>query len=166
MGRYFILFFPVVYFFNFFKKTRQLAPRVAWGLWHFGDRGARIRPYKMFNPRVDMRGGNKTSYSKLNFVMSRLPEPTQDATVGADGAFVGITAWEAVDAQIAELLTQAYPDGVPRRATSVSYVTLYDRLASLRTQGVRVRPRQRRRLLPGVAGDDPDGQEANTEDEE
>ena len=130
----------------------KLAPRVAWGLWHFGDRGARIRPYRMFKSRVDMSPRNKTNYSKLEFVMSQLPAPAANAAVGTDGAFVDIAAWEAVDVQIAEVLAQAYPGGAPRRAADVSYVTLYDRLLRLRPQpAAQAGRRQRRRLQGGAA---------------
>ena len=37
----------------------------AWMLWHFGDRENRIRPYRLFNSRVDITKRNRKAYSSL-----------------------------------------------------------------------------------------------------
>ena len=109
--------------------NRSLPLRNAWFLWHFGDRGSRIRPYKSLTSLVDMRGDNKTSYSKLVFVMSLLPDPPAGAVVveTGDGG-----VWAAVDNSIVALLAEIYPQGVPRRAATNSYLTIYDRVKAHR----------------------------------
>ncbi len=114
-----------------FKLQSGLEMGRAWMLWHLGDRTQRIRPYRMFNPRVDMQGPNKALYSKLSFVMSLLPELPADAVV-AGTEFLDPAVNTLVEDRVAELLAEVYPNGAPRRGKCNSYVTFYDRIKAAR----------------------------------
>ena len=104
---------------------RKLGSNQAWALWHYGDRDQRIRPYKKINPRVDFAKKSCSDFSKLKFVMSQLPTPPLGAAPDA-------AAWKLVDEALAPLHRTAYGEKIPTNVANVSFVTMYDKLHSLR----------------------------------
>lgn len=99
--------------------------RKAWYLWHFGDRQARVRPFKQFKTRADFHTKkNQQMYSKMKYVMAKLPTPVATERPDASDESQFNAAFDH--------LTAGIYDKVPTNVLEVSYITVYDRLSRKR----------------------------------
>lgn len=105
-----------------FRLGTSLNAFAGWSLWHFGDRPARIRPYRLLSAEHHLDARDRPNLTKLKKVVQKMPEPVApQGGLRPEDTTAFNTAFAAICARV-------YAQGVPARADDLTYSTLYEKM--------------------------------------
>ncbi|KAF4144331.1 hypothetical protein GN958_ATG01933 [Phytophthora infestans] len=106
--------------------------KTMWNLWFFGDRGAKIRPYRQLSKQHDVSAAHRMRHSRVSIVMEYLEQLAKETTaLPAEVTRISDlqipTADKVFDAAFSTMMSNLYTT-IPKRAEELSCGTLYNRL--------------------------------------